>query len=108
MSPVIRPPQSTIEINGNHGTNGTRKARGRSGCRRRSRITPSDTNVKANSVPMFEIGCVPDVHHSRRNAHGEARNQVDQCGVLKRGWTAGNFGSKPSRDIAYQMRACPY
>ena len=35
--------------------------------------------------------------------------QVDQCGVLYFGCTAENsFGSRPSRDMAYQMRAWPY
>src|SRR5579885_2824143 len=35
--------------------------------------------------------------------------QVDRCGVLNLGWTAENsFGNSRSRDMAYQIRACPY
>src|SRR5713226_2062742 len=48
VNPVINPPHKTIEISGNQGTKGTRKARLRSGCLRRRRITPSETRTKAN------------------------------------------------------------
>src|ERR1700722_1130153 len=35
--------------------------------------------------------------------------QVETCGVLNLGWTSENIlGNRRSRDIAYQMRACPY
>src|SRR5579871_1622811 len=110
VRPVIRPPQRMIEIKGNHGTSGTLKTRGRSGCVLRKMITPSDTKTKANNVPMLErsaaslMAKIPDGMPTASPAI-----QVDQCGVLNLGCTAEkNFGNSPSRDIAYQMRACPY
>ena len=46
--------QQKMEIPGSSGTHGTRKPRGRSGCFLRSTITPAETRIKANNVPMFE------------------------------------------------------
>src|ERR1019366_8384741 len=110
VSPNIKPPQSSTEISGNQGTNGTRKARLRSGCLRRRKITPSETRTKANNVPMLARSAASPM--STRPAGIPTAKQaihVDQYGVLNLGCTAENsFGSKPSRDMAYQMRACPY
>src|SRR5215469_12952137 len=110
VSPVIRPPQNTTEMIGNQGTRGTRKARGRSGCRRRRKITPSETSTKANKVPMFERSAASEI--STRPAGiptAKQAIQVDQYGVLNLGCTAEkNFGSSRSRDMAYQILACAY
>ena len=46
--------QQTIEIPGSSGTSGTRKPRLRSGCFLRSTITPAETRMNANSVPIFD------------------------------------------------------
>src|SRR4029077_5721116 len=109
-SPVISPPHKKTEISGNHGTKGTRKARGRSGCRRRKKMTPSDTSTKANTRPMLERSAASPI--STRPAGiptAKQAIQVDQWGVLYLGWTAEkSLGKRPSRDMAYQMRACPY
>jgi len=45
--------QTTTERIGIQGMNGTRNGRGRSGDTRRSTITPIDTMMNANSVPML-------------------------------------------------------
>src|ERR1700758_4517085 len=110
VSPVIKPPQRIIEIRGNHGTSGTLKIRLRSGWVRRRMITPRETSANAKSVPILEraaaslMGKIPDGIPTAKPAI-----QVDQWGVLNFGCTAEkNFGKSPSRDIAYQMRACPY
>src|SRR6202795_5007579 len=110
VSPVISPPHNRTEINGNHGTNGTRKARGRSGCLRRRKMTPSDTKTNANRVPMLERSAASPMSTSPAGIPtAKQAIQVDQYGVLNLGCTAeNNFGSKPSRDMAYQIRACPY
>src|SRR6476659_2693454 len=107
VSPVIRPTQRTTEISGNHGTKGTRKARGRSGCLRRKKITPSDTNANAKSVPIFDRSAASPMSTSPAGIPtAKQAIQVDQCGVLNLGWTAEkSFGSRPSRDIADQIRA---
>src|ERR1700684_811277 len=106
----MSPPQKKIEISGNHGTNGTRNARLRSGGLRRRRITPIETSTKANSVPMLARSAASPM--STRPAGiptAKQAIQVDQCGVLYFGCTAENsLGNNPSRDMAYQIRACPY
>src|SRR5208283_2146833 len=103
-------PHRITEISGNHGTKGTRNARLRSGCLRRRKITPRETSTKANKVPMLARSAASAI--STNPAGMPTAKQaihVDQCGVLYFGCTAeNNFGSRPSRDIAYQMRACPY
>src|SRR6266436_6256222 len=110
VSPVISPPHNTTEIIGNQGTKGTRKARGRSGCRRRKKMTPIDTRTKANRVPMLERSAASPISTSPAGIPtAKQAIQVDQCGVLYLGWTAENsFGKRPSRDMAYQIRAWPY
>src|ERR1700730_13588553 len=110
VNPVISPPHNKTEIRGNQGTKGTRKARARSGCRRRRKITPSETSAKANSVPMLERSAASPMSTSPAGVPtAKQAIHVDQCGVLYLGCTAENsLGSSPSRDIAYQMRACPY
>src|SRR4051794_20938301 len=110
VSPVISPPQRTTEISGNHGTKGTRKARGRSGCLRRRKITPNETSTNANSVPMFDKSAASPMSTTPAGIPtAKHAIHVDQCGVLNFGWTLeNNFGSRPSRDMAYQIRAWPY
>src|SRR5712671_7348756 len=110
VRPVIKPPQRMIEISGNHGTIGTRNTRLRSGWVRRRIITPSETRAKAKRVPMFErsaaslMAKIPAGMPTAKPAI-----QVDQCGVLNRGWIfEKNRGKSPSRDIAYQILAWPY
>src|SRR4051812_37119510 len=95
---------------GNNGTNGTRNPLGRSGCFLRSRITPNDTSTNAKSVPMFDKSAASPMSTSPAGSPTtKPAIQVDQCGVLNRVCTAeNNFGSSPSRDIANQMRVCPY
>src|SRR5581483_2852258 len=110
VRPIINPTQKTIEISGNHETKGTRKVRGRSGGLRRKKITPSDTRTNANNVPIFDRSAASPI--STNPAGMPTAKQaihVDQYGVLNFGCTAEkSLGNKPSRDIAYQMRACPY
>src|ERR1035438_3625127 len=110
VSPNISPPHRITDISGNHGTNGTRNARLRSGCLRRRKMTPSETSTKANSVPMFARSAASPISTSPAGIPtAKHAIHVDQCGVLYFGCTAeNNFGSNPSRDIAYQIRACPY
>src|SRR5713226_4265909 len=110
VNPVINPPHKTIEISGNQGTKGTRKARLRSGCLRRRRITPSETRTKANSVPILERSAASPMSTTPAGTPtAKQAIQVDQCGVLSLGCTAENsLGNRPSRDIAYQIRAWPY
>jgi hypothetical protein len=89
--------QQTMEIPGSSGTQGTRKPRGRSGCFLRSTMTPAETRIKANNVPMFDMPTA------------KPATQVLTYGVLKRGCTREKTsGNKRSRDIANQKRACPY
>src|SRR5579864_8064822 len=110
VRPVIRPPHKMIEINGNHGTSGTLKTRLRSGWVRRRMITPNETSTKANKVPMLERSAASLI--AKMPAGMPTANpaiQVDQCGVLDRGWIfEKNLGKSPSRDMAYQIRAWPY
>src|ERR1700722_6982100 len=110
VNPVINPPHSTTEIRGNHGTKGTRNARGRSGWWRRRKITPSETSTNANRVPMFERSAASPMSTNPAGIPtAKQAIQVDQYGVLNLGWTAEkSLGSRPSRDMAYHMRACPY
>src|ERR1700722_10135436 len=110
VSPVISPPHNSTEIYGNHGTNGTRKARGRSGCLRRRKMTPSDTKTNANRVQMLERSAASPMSTKPAGIPtAKQAIQVDQYGVLNLGWTAEkSLGSRPSRDMAYHMRACPY
>src|ERR1700739_5178001 len=106
----MRPPHSATEIRGNQGTNGTRNARLRSGCLRRRKITPSETRTNANRVPMLARSAASPMSTSPAEIPtAKHAIHVDQYGVLYFGCTAeNNFGSNPSRDIAYQIRACPY
>ncbi len=77
-----------MERMGNSGTQGTLKPRGRSGWVRRSRITPKETSTKANSVPMLERSAASPISTSPEGRPtARPAIQVDQCGVLKRGWT---------------------
>src|SRR5438105_15760198 len=110
VSPVINPPQRTTEISGNHGTKGTRKARGRSGCLRRRKITPSETSTNANNVPIFDKSAASPISTSPAGIPtAKHAIHVDQCGVLNLGWPAEkHLGKSPSRDMAYQIRAWPY
>src|SRR5438445_3340201 len=110
VNPVINPPHKTIEISGNQGTKGTRKARLRSGCLRRKKITPSETRTKANSVPMLERSAASPISTNPAGMPtAKHAIHVDQCGVLNFGCTAEkSLGKRPSRDMAYQIRACPY
>src|ERR1017187_3878226 len=52
-SDIISTRHVTIDRPGRYGDPGTRNPRGRSGCLRRSTITPAETTMKANSVPIF-------------------------------------------------------
>src|SRR5579864_7368340 len=99
-----------MEIRGNQGTRGTRNDRGRSGWLRRKKITPSETSTNANSVPMFERSAASPISTKPAGMPtAKQAIQVDQCGVLNFGCTAEkSLGSRPSRDMAYQIRACPY
>src|SRR5882724_11001433 len=110
VSPVISPPHSTTEISGNQGTKGTRNARGRSGCLRRRKITPNDTSTNANRVPILERSAASPMSTSPAGIPtAKQAIHVDQYGVLYLGCTTEkSLGSRPSRDMAYQMRACPY
>src|ERR1700676_316978 len=110
VSPNISPPHRMTEMSGNHGTKGTRNARLRSGCLRRRKMTPSETSTKANNVPMLARSAASPISTSPAGIPtAKQAIQVDQCGVLYFGCTAeNNFGSKPSRDMAYQIRACPH
>src|SRR5260370_40621092 len=98
--PSISPPHRTTEISGNHGIKGTRKARLRSGCLRRRKITPSETSTKANRVPILARSAASPI--STRPAGIPTAKQAiqgEQCGGLYFGGTAeNNFGSMPSRD----------
>src|SRR6185312_6147987 len=97
-------------MSGSQGTKGTRNARGRSGCLRRRKITPSDTRTKANNVPMFERSAASPMSTSPAGIPtAKQAIQVDQCGVLNLGCTAEkSLGRSPSLDMAYQIRAWPY
>src|ERR1700686_3915362 len=110
VRPNISPPHRITEISGNHGTKGTRKARLRSGCLRRRKMTPSETSTKANSVPMLARSAASPISTSPAGMPtAKQAIHVGQWGVLYFGWTAeNNFGKSPSRDMAYQMRAWPY
>src|ERR1035437_3856034 len=106
VSPNISPPHRITDISGNHGTKGTRNARLRSGCLRRRNMTPSETSTKANSVPMLARSAASPISTSPAGMPtAKQAIQVDQYGVLNFGCTAeNNFGNRPSRDMAYQMR----
>src|SRR6266704_6048732 len=110
VRPVISPPQRTTEIRGNQGTKGTRNARGRSGCLRLRKITPSETSTNANNVPIFDRSAASPISTSPAGIQtAKHAIHVDQCGVLNLGWTAEkSLGRSPSRDMAYQIRAWPY
>ena len=73
-------------------------------------ITPSDTKTNANRVPIFERSAASLI--AKIPAGSPTANpaiQVEICGVLNLGCTfEKNPGNNRSRDIAYQMRACPY
>src|ERR1700751_5005544 len=86
VNPVMSPPHRTIEINGNHGTKGTRKARFRSGCLRRRKITPKETSTKANKVPILERSAASPISTNPAGIPtAKHAIQVDQCGVLNLG-----------------------
>src|ERR1700688_1403932 len=110
VSTNISPPNRMTEMSGNHGTKGTRNERLRSGCLRRRKMTPSETSTKANSVPMLARSAASPISTSPAGIPtAKKANHGDQWGVLYFGGTAeNNFGNKPSRDMAYQIRACPY
>src|SRR5260370_41948013 len=102
--------QQTIEMRGSSGTQGTRKPRGRSGCFLRNTITPAETRMNANSVPMLERAA--NQLTSKTPAGIPTANPATQvliCGVLYFGWTRENtLGTKRSRDLSNQIRAWPY
>src|SRR5262249_28064834 len=95
---------------GNNGTKGTLNARGRSGCARLRNKTPRETSTKANKVPMLERSAASPISTNPAGIPTAAPAiQVDQCGVLYFTLSVEkNFGSRPSRDIANQMRVWPY
>jgi len=89
---------------------GHAEAAGRSGWVRRNTSTPTETTMKANSVPIFERSAkVPMFPNAGRNSHCEARHPGAD---VRRAEFGMHFreraGSRPSRDIANQTRACPY
>src|SRR3984893_10551856 len=110
VSPNISPPHRMTEITGNHGTNGTRNERLRSGCLRRRKMTPSETSTNANNVPILERSAASPISTKPAGMPtAKQAIQVDQYGVLNFGCTAEkSLGKRPSRDMAYQIRACPY
>src|ERR1017187_6393469 len=107
---IISTRQKAMEIIGSHGDPGTLNPRGRAGWVLRSTITPRETMMNANSVPMFAKSAkVPISQMPAGIPTTRPAIQVLMCGVLWTGWTLENTrGSRPSRDMANQMRACPY
>src|SRR5246127_3149350 len=99
-----------MEIRGNQGTRGTRKDRGRCGWLRRKKITPSETSTNAKSVPMLERSAASPISTNPAGMPtAKQAIQVDQYGVWNFGCTAEkSLGKRPSRDMAYQIRAWPY
>jgi len=84
-SAIIKTRQNTIERPGSTGHHGTRNPRCRSGCVLRSTITPAETTMNANSVPIFDksanvpISQIPaGIPTTRPAIH------VLTCGVRKR------------------------
>jgi predicted permease len=105
--------QHQAEGDGNHrqpGRSGHAESARRSGWVLRSTITPSETMMNANSVPMFARSAnVPISQMPAGIPTTSPAIQVLMCGVLWTGCTRENIlGSRPSRDMANQMRACPY
>src|SRR5512146_2632227 len=109
-SPAIKDTHRITEMIGNSGTSGTLNPRCRSGCDLRRKSTPSDTSTKANSVPIFDRSAASLMLKKPAGIPTAAPAiHVDQWGVLNLGWTAeNNFGRSPSRDMANQIRVCPY
>src|SRR5262249_45620728 len=109
-NPDINATQNTTEMIGKSGTRGTLKPRCRSGWERRRKSTPRDTSTKANSVPMFDKSAASLMFKKPAGMPTTAPAiQLDQCGVLNLGYTEeNNFGKRPSRDMANQIRVCPY
>src|SRR6185437_3168207 len=91
------------------GTHGTRNGRGRSGSRRRRKITPADTSTNANSVPMLVRSTTSEMFANAENvATNTPVRMVPTYGVLYFGCTfAITGGSSPSRAIEKKMRGCP-
>src|SRR5579862_6683128 len=99
-----------MEARGNQGTSGTRKVRRRSGCLCLKTITPNETRTNAKSVPMLERSAASPISTNPAGMPtAKQAIQVDQYGVWNFGCTAEkSLGKRPSRDMAYQIRAWPY
>ena len=94
---------------GSTGTQGVRKARGRSGRVRRRTTTPSATTTNAKSVPMFTRAASSEMLvNPATTAMMPPSRIVERYGVPKRGCTlAKTRGSSPSRLIAKKTRVWP-
>src|SRR5579883_1740019 len=108
--PSIKPMQQTIESSGVYGENGTRNPRARSGCVCRKMITPADTIINANRVPILDKSAsVPISQMPAGTPTAKPASHVLTCGVRYFLCTLENTsGSNLSRDIANQIRAWPY
>src|SRR5438552_18399456 len=98
------------DAKGSHGTHGTLNRRGRLGWLFLKRITQIEANANAISAPMVtKSAASPTSITPAQTATVVPQIQTDQCGVLVFGCTNEKIpGTRPSRDIAYQIRVCPY
>src|SRR6476620_9681911 len=92
-----------------YGPSGTLNGRGRCGSLCRSTITPTQTRIKANRVPMFvKLTISSTVANAAMPPTATPVSIVVTYGVLNRGWTLANTeGSNPSRAIEKKMRGWP-
>ena len=112
VSPVrlsIRNRQASTARAGSTGLNGTRKARGRSGRVRRRMMTPIETSMKANNVPMLtNSASASSGMKPAKIVTTTPTPIVIRYGVTHVGWTlASPTGNSRSRLMANGTRDCP-
>src|SRR5436309_13816740 len=93
------------DANGTHGTHGTLNRRGRLGWLFLKRITQIEVTANAIRAPIVtKSAASPTSITPAHTATVVPQIQTDQCGVLVFGCTNEKIpGTRPSRDIAYQI-----
>src|ERR1044072_4849106 len=101
--------ETTPSSGSSHGPRGTRNGRARSGSLRRRMGMPTQTRMKAKSVPMFVRSMTSSMEAKAAKTPTKTPVRiVVTCGVLYFGWTEAKVeGSSPSRAIEKKMRGWP-
>ena len=101
-SEVIMAKQTMIPKIGNSGKHGTLKGLGILGWVLRKIMTPAQTMIKANNVPIEVI--LPNLEigkNAAKNPVKNMNNKLERHGVRHLGWMSEkSLGKSPSRDMA--------